>query len=353
MRMRLLLLILGLTICAPVSAQTVRIKTILDSNLFETFDGKIIKLAGVDAPAINHPAPYMRDVAERAYLYARSVFLNRHFSIAPLLPKDTTKNYELVFMQKDYPLGPVDYNREYLLEGFGRFTGHVPDEFYAGYKEAENEAIEKKNGIWNYLPGDSTLALERQFSPEESAQLRSQDSLLFIKDAFKRKSDPAGRIASELIMAPLSGFAVAYVSLFASAGIGALGGSEGFGLFPYAILGAGLGYTAGSALFVYLVEHNDNPNVTFWGTLGYSFLGAGAGIGLACLFPYGTSQYVAFFAAPVISSIIYANYVVPEPQFGDFYPTAGKYNLNQRSYSHKDLYNSTILYNVNLINIAF
>lgn len=353
MRIRLLTCLFILSLCAPVSAQTVRIKTILDSNLFETFDGKIIKLAGVDAPSKNHPAPYMRDVAERACIYAKTAFLNRHFSVVPLLPKDTTKDYELVFMQKDYPLGPIDYNKEYLLEGFGRFTGRVPDAFFTVYNDAEQEARKKENGIWKYIPGDSVVVLDRQFSPEEAGKFRKNDSILFIQGSFKRKGGMVASIGSELVLAPISGFTLAYFSAFASGGLSVLGGAEGLGVMPYALLGVAAGYTAGAAIAVYFIAHHDNPNVTFYGTLGSALLGTGAGfLAASCVHP-GPEQYYLFFAGPVVGSIVYANFIVPEPQFSDYYPASETYSLKQKSYTHKDLYNSTVLYNVNLINIAF
>lgn len=359
MKNRLFLFFFILILCVPVSSQTVKIKKILDSNLFETSDGKVIKLAGIDAPNRDHPDQHIKSVADKAYVYARSVFLNRYFTINPLTPQDTAKGYELVFMQKNYPLGLLDYNKEYLSLGYGRFTGRVPEAMYNEYKEAEDIAVKKGRGIWEYYQNDSTLVFDRQFTFEEALQFRKKDSLLFVKGTLQRKSSVAGTIASEFLLAPMSGFAVAYFSFFAGAGVGSLGGAEGLGLAPYAVIGVGVGYTTGAAALVYFIGHNDNPNVTFWGTMGYSFLGAGAGLGIASLAarsdaPYrGSAPYIIFFAGPVIGSIVYANFIAPGPTFRDYYNKADKYSFNGKSYSHKDLYNSTVLYNVNLFNIAF
>ncbi|HEX2869128.1 MAG TPA: hypothetical protein VHO03_18950 [Ignavibacteriales bacterium] len=357
MKNRLLLFFFILMLCVPVSAQRVRIQKVLDSNLFETSDGKVIKLAGIDAPNRDHPDQRIKAVADKAYVYARSTFLNRYFTLNALTPQDTAKGYELVFLRKDYPLGLLDYNKEYLSLGYGRFTGRVPGALFDEYKEAEAEAVKKERGIWQFYQSDSTLVFDRQFTFEEALQFRKKDSLLFVQGTFQRKGSAAGTIASELVLAPMSGFAVAYFSLFAGAGVGALGGAEGLGLAPYAVVGVGVGYATGAAALVYFIGHNDNPNVTFWGTMGYSFLGAGAGLGTALLIGRGSRQFGAvpvtiFFAGPVLGAIAYANIIAPGPTFKDYYNKNDKYSFNG-NFSHKDLYNSTVLYNVNLLNIAF
>lgn len=342
-----------LILFVPVSAQTVKIKKILDSNLFETSEGKVIKLAGIDAPNRSNPDLYLRGVADKAYVYAGSVFLNRYFTITPVVPQDTAKSYDLVFMQKKYPLGSQDFTKEYLSLGFGKFTGLVPEAMYKEYKEAEDIAVKKGRGIWQYLQGDSTLVLDRQYTTEEARQFRNKDSLIFVKETIKNKGSLAGRIASELILAPASGVALAYFSVFAGGSLGVLGGAEGQDVFPYAVLGVAVGYTVGTAAAVYFVGHYGNPNVTFVGTLGYSLLGAGAGLLAGSLAGHGSAKYWMFFAGPVIGPIVYANFIAPGPEFSDIYPEAEKYSLKTSNYSHKDLYNSTVLYNVNLINIAF
>lgn len=53
---RFRMILLGLFIFIhPILAQTVKIVKILDSNLFELDDGRKVKLAGIDAPQLNHP----------------------------------------------------------------------------------------------------------------------------------------------------------------------------------------------------------------------------------------------------------------------------------------------------------
>lgn len=344
-------------LAAEHQAQTARIKRIVDSNLFETYDGRVIKLAGVDAPNSSHPDRYLKSVAEKAVIYAKSVFLNRHFDVIPVLPADTTKDYMLVFIRKDYPLGQVDYNKEYLSQGFGRFTGKVPVMYYNEYRKAEMEAQDKERGIWKILASGSIVELDRAFGIEEIARFREKDSLLFVRMSAGSRANIAGNIASQLVIAPLAGFAGAYAGGFLFAGFGALAGIKDLGYMYPVLFGAGVGYAAGTALAVYLMAQPNNPNVSYWNTLGYSFIGAGAGIGIASLMNHkGTSfPYVVAFAAPVIASIVYADFLAPSPSFRDYYyfpVSESSGNLSSLS-SHKDLYNSTVLCNVDLFRIPF
>lgn len=350
------LLMLVLVLCASHPAQTAKIKKIIDSNLFETDDGRVIKLAGLDVPNMNHPDRYLRGVADKAYVYARSVFLNRVFDIYPLGAKDSTRNYEIVIMQKSYPLGLLDYNKEYLSQGFGRFTGIVPKTFYNDYRNAEQDALASERGIWKVVRGGSTEVLDRQFSSEEAAGYVQKDSLIFLRNPIKKRDESAGQILSEVVIGPAAGFLTALPSAYMFAGLGALDSKQNkWSPLIWGALGAGVGYITGNALGVYLVAHSENPNVSFIRTVSASFVGAAGGIGLASLFYRSDSAvpYIIALAGPLVGAMVYTHFLVPPPIVRDNYPYSENPGRTGNSSSHKDLYNSTLQYRMNLFTIAF
>lgn len=345
-----------LILCASVSAQTVKIKKIIDSNLFETGDGRIIKLAGLDVPNLNHPDRYLRSVADKALVYARSVFLNRFFDVNPLTSQDSTKGCELVIMQKHYPLGLLDYNKEYLSQGFGRFTGQVPRTFYNEYRDAEQDALANERGIWKVVTGGSTDVLDRPFSAEEINRYVQKDSLIFMRKPVQRRESSAGPIISQVVLGPAAGFLTALPGAYLFAGLSTLDTkNRGLGALGWVALGAGFGYITGNALGVYVVAHSDNPNVSFLGTLTSSFVGTAGGVGLAALVYKKNSAvpYVIAFSGPLVGALVYANFLVPRPAYRDYYSYAENIGRAVNSNSHKDLYNSTLQFNMNLFTIAF
>ncbi|MCU7491965.1 MAG: hypothetical protein HF312_10745 [Ignavibacteria bacterium] len=350
------LFLLVLILCTYSQAQTAKIKKIIDSNLFETDDGRVIKLAGLDVPNLNHPDRYLRSVADKAYVYARSVFLNRTFNISSLAPRDSARDYELVIMQKKYPLGLLDYNKEFLSQGFGRFTGSVSKAFYNEYRDAEQEALAHERGIWKVVTGGSTEVLDRPFSSEEINHYTQKDSLIFMRKPVRKSGLSAGVIISEVILGPVAGFVTALPGAYLVAGLSALDRkNQGWGVLGWAALGAGFGYITGNALGVYAVAHGENPNVSFLGTLTASFVGTAGGVGLATLVYRKDSSvpYVIGFAGPLVGAMVYANLMSPRSEGKDYYSVYQAFTPPVQSFSHKDLYNSTVVYNLNLFSITF
>ena len=83
-----------------VFAQKSKIVKILDSNLFELYDGTLVKLANLDVPNINHPNPSLREVGFDAYNYARTVLLNRGYEFIYPITSSPDTNYKLVYIIK-------------------------------------------------------------------------------------------------------------------------------------------------------------------------------------------------------------------------------------------------------------
>ncbi|MGE5351061.1 MAG: thermonuclease family protein [Acidobacteriota bacterium] len=349
------LFLLVLILCTYSPAQTVKIKKIIDSNLFETEDGRVIKLAGLDVPKLNHPDRYLRSVAGKACAYSSAVFLNRTFNINSLSPRDSVKDYELVIIQKRYPLGLFDYNKDFLSQGFGRFAGNVPGAYYNDYRDAEQEALAHERGIWKVVTGGSTEVLDRPFSSEEINLYVQKDSLFFMRNPVQRRASLAGPVVSEVFIGPVAGFLTALPSAYLFAGIGALNkNNRGWDFLGWIALGAGFGYITGNALGVYVVAHDINPNVSFLGTVAASFVGTAGGLGLAAIVYRKNSPlpYIIAFAGPLAGAMVYTNLLTPRPEVRDYYGSQAL-GLPVNSFSHKELYNSTIVYNLNLFRITF
>ncbi len=151
-----------------------------------------------------------------------------------------------------------------------------------------------------------------------------------------------------------SAFAVGFSILPLTAGLANSMGSDGTPT-SRAVLGVTLGiitlssYMFGSAVGVHLVAKSQNPALSFWGTVGYSAIGFGAGIALLAIL---ASQYetipcgggiVLFF--PIISSMVYASFISDWPKENENI-SFSKFNL-----SHKDIIERTKLLNLELFRI--
>ena len=94
-----------------------------------------------------------------------------------------------------------------------------------------------------------------------------------------------------------------------------------------------------------------NPDLSYWATLGFS-------IGFSALttylsfgiFPkdYHHPTRTIAYLSPIIGSVVYANFIAPNPSANS--NTKHVYDLKQ-NLTHKDYYNSTILFNAELIRI--
>ena len=108
-------------------------------------------------------------------------------------------------------------------------------------------------------------------------------------------------------------------------------------------------YVFGSAVGVHLIAKSENTELSFWGTVGYSAIGGGAGIVLLAIL---ASQYetipgggaiVIFF--PLIGSMVYASFISDWPQENQ------KISFYKNNISHKDLIEQTKLFNIELLRI--
>lgn len=192
-----------------------------------------------------------------------------------------------------------------------------------------------------------------------SAQVKShvqKDSLASEIKPLENYSPSAGAIIGEVLLGPVSGAICAIpMALLFSGASDQNQKNDRYDNMAWGALGIGAGYIVGTGLGVYLFANHDNPEVTFGGTLLGSVLGAGVGIGAAALINKGDSAvpYVVGLSSPLIGAMVYANFVAPHPHPGSYSSNTVNYRSLALSNSHKDLYNSTIQYRMNLFTIPF
>lgn len=203
----------------------------------------------------------------------------------------------------------------------------------------------------------SLVLISVMLSASVSAQITiGRDSLASENKPLKPYSPSTGTIVGEALVGPVSGAVIggAAALLFSAISDQSRNGDRGDNL-GMGILGAGAGYIFGTSLGVYLFATHDNPEVTLGGTFLGSVLGTGVGVGAAALINDGRSSvpYIIALSCPLIGSMAYANFIAPHPD-AVTYSSNMEYGRNVAlSYSHKDLYNSTLQYKMNLFTIAF
>ncbi len=342
-----------------VFAQKSKIVKILDSNLFELYDGSLIKLANLDVPNINHPNPSLREVGFDAYNYARTVLLNRSYEFIYPISTTVDTTYKLVHIIKEYPLETRDYTKTYLENGFGKYLPNAVSADSLNYITAQQTASKDRDGIWEFVTSKRDT-LDQTFLGNELLTEEVMDSLYgasFFGSLFVNSTNEE-RVLLEVIAAPILGVPFAFLGGFAAAGLSSFGGSEGWDNLGYAILGAYLGYTFGNAAGVYLVAKNGEKKVTFGETFLASAFGAGVGMAIyLSIDDYNEDRIFAYspLILPGLVSIIYANIIADDKlENGYNYGNSiNKYEQNNFGLTHKDLINSQKLFEVNIFRINF
>ncbi len=178
-------------------------------------------------------------------------------------------------------------------------------------------------------------------------------TILSKPDSVKVASGAFDAIVGELFISPLMGILCSIPATFLSMWIANPGGDMGgLIIIPYVYLG----YVTGSALGTYLVGHYYNSNTSFLATLGAGY----AGTGLAFAFLYMnknksimTWEAFAFFGLPVLFEILYANLLV-----SDEYVKIGLKGktddlFKTKPVTYKDIYNRTLIFNVEIFRLNF
>ena len=124
----------------------------------------------------------------------------------------------------------------------------------------------------------------------------------------------------------------------------AANGKENLTIFSF------ISYVIGSGVGVYLIADLENPNISFWETIGYSIIGGGTSFLIlnatfdGIIFPIGI---ISFLILPTLSSMIYASYIA---DWNNEINTSIKNNALK---NHSYLVENSKLFNVELWRVYF
>jgi len=298
---------------SSVLAQQVSIKEVLDANLFKLSDGRIVKLAGVDAPSDSSAIPFLRIVSGFAKEYIGEYKNIRLQMDSVSVDKDN--RYCLVILHRHYSLYDLCLNESYLLQGFGKYLDNVKPFDSSKLIKAHEIAKEHENGIWRFFTPAKNDTLDNTLTNSGIAYTIKPDSTK-LNNSYNQTS-VGGKIAIEL----LAGSAVTIVSTFAGAGAAyAVSWRNSWAALGGAVVGLGVGYFIGFPTMIYLIAKEENPNLNPWINIACSWgltLVTGAA---AALIEEGHHpiNYIAAFS-PVIGSLVYAHILAPQsPKTNDF-----------------------------------
>ncbi len=193
-----------------------------------------------------------------------------------------------------------------------------------------------------------------------STPYNSDDINFFITDSIhtpksdstivQEKSD--GHILGQILLAPIVGIGfsipIGYISYKIFSSQHEMGGLISIPFFY-------LGYILGSSVSVFVIGEANNPNTSFWATFGAGLAGAGAGIGIVAADGdkrWETPDLIAILGMPILFEILYANLLVPDEQEQMVFNKPDELSVD-KSISYKDIYNSTMLYKMEILRINF
>lgn len=345
---RLLFFLLFISQC--IYCQPVKIVKVIDSNLFELKDGRLIKLAGIDMPRLDHPDYLLRKTARDAVSYIRQKMLSKRYDIKVINQLDTIN---LVYLIEKFPLGDKLNNSTLLREGFGKFINNIDSIYVKKFLDDEQLAKHENRGIWKLLEDEDSGLLDRQYSEGERTNPALTDSLEYLIATTPEPN--VGTVAGQLILGPAVGMITGVATGALSWGILASdkrGEFAGFGEF---FLGWYAGYLIGNAICINAIAGTTTKEPNIWGTLLSSFIGGGIGIGAALLADNSNNSgarflYTAPLILPTVASVIYVNSMAPDKFYAD-QPSAYKELFETRSLTASQIYNSSMLFTFEVLRI--
>ncbi|MCP5060843.1 MAG: hypothetical protein GY936_00050 [Ignavibacteriae bacterium] len=273
--------------------------------------------------------------------------------------------FSLVYIIKKYPLQTRDFTKEYLEKGFAKIIPNTENFEDNSYVEAEQEAKKNQYGIWKFKNNYDTDTLDQTFLDAHFLTDEDIDSIITLLQhlPFIQNASVAKQIILEGFAAPIIGTLTSFGGGIVGFGLGTLlygtdhgGGLPAAGVF--ALGGMYIGYTLGNAIGVHFIARNNDRNVTLGHTILWSTLGAASGIAIVAYtsnFWRGNIFGYAPLFLPGLASIIYANFIAPKKVVKQNKSQSRMNNINliDNKLTHRDLYNSTKLWEVNLFRISF
>ncbi|MDP2037943.1 MAG: hypothetical protein Q8L04_11210 [Ignavibacteria bacterium] len=298
---------------SSVLAQQVSIKEVLDANLFKLSDGRIVKLAGVDAPQKSISYEFLKEISQETIDFSKSYFQNQKFMVTVLTQ---CQDYQLVLLFKEYPLETVLINSRFLERGLGKYIPNNNDVDSKRMVRGENYAIQNNIGIWKYYQKNERDTFDCELSNQGLARIA--DTTLF-----KRETENPIITEPSIPLQFLCGAGLAVVSVIPVGCVGylveiSLSGNTGeFRGLGGAILGGFAGYFIGFTTGIYLHAKRSYPKIDYAEFLGMTF-------GLSLLSTVATAlivndkrsgiPYWVALLSPVVFSLGIANtfYIPPK-----------------------------------------
>ena len=305
--MRLLFLIFfSLSSVLSVLAQQVSIKEVLDANLFKLSDGRIVKLAGVDAPSDSSSIPFLRIVSGLAKEYI-SGYKNSRLQMDSV-SVDKNNRYCLVILYKKYAFQNMCLNENFLASGFGKFINNVEPFDSSELVKAQETAIKHEDGIWRFYTPTKNDTLDCTLTNSGIAYIINPDSTK-LNNSYNQTS-VVGKITIEL----LAGSGATFVSTLAGVGaVSLFNPNNGWAALGGGMIGLGVGYFIGFPTMIYLIAKGENPNLNFWENLGCSWgLTLVNGLIASQIKEHNHPMHAIAWLSPVIGSLVYAHILAPQ-----------------------------------------
>ena len=139
--------ILLLLLCSLIFAEeTVKIKVIHDTNLFETQDGQLISLSNVQTISISDSDSYRQRFAVRVHKQIKDLLLYRFIIVESTGNQDSIM---LTHLWRRLPLGRESINTMFLTKGWGKFIPAQESGYALEYESAYVSAVRQKIGMHN------------------------------------------------------------------------------------------------------------------------------------------------------------------------------------------------------------
>ncbi|MBI3125321.1 MAG: thermonuclease family protein [Ignavibacteriales bacterium] len=302
-----------LTVCLTYG-QTVKVVEILDANLFRLEDGRKIKLAGIDVPQQSISYNALKEIANEAIELSSVQLKNHRFKLQVL---SENKDYQLVFLIKEYPLETLNMSVRFLERGMGKyFPNHLGIDSVK-LVDAENYANKREENLWSYYHKNSTDTLDYSLTHNGIACINDSVSLRTAK-IFQPLP-----IGYSIPLQFLAGTGLAIVFAIPSCAVGyaietTLLGSRGEmrGLGGV-ILGMYAGYFWGFTTGVYITAKRNYPDINYGELLGITFgltTLTSAVTALIVNDKHNSIPYLVALSSPAVFSLILANTYYNTPQ---------------------------------------
>ncbi len=143
-------IVLLLVLNAFGQEERVKIVKIIDTNLFQLADGRLIQLDEIATPSITSQSTFKKYLAKQILKYTRMMLLGKQVIIQYDSSQVRAGVPLKVHLFKIYPLEKLNINKIYLERGYGKFVPREDFPKEKAYAEAEKTAKQKHLGIWRH-----------------------------------------------------------------------------------------------------------------------------------------------------------------------------------------------------------